>query len=332
MKEGSRLRKLTSIEFCAGAGGQALGLEAAGFSHKLLVDNDPYCCESLRANRDFWNIQCADMNVFDASPYKGVDLLAGGLPCPPFSLAGKQLGSDDERDLFPAALRITQQVQPKFILIENVKGFLGPKFQSYREALKQRWRELGYQIDWRLYNASDFGVSQLRPRVAIVGALEKYWGNFCFPSPTSQNPESVGELLYDLMAENGWHGASNWADEARGIAPTIVGGSKKHGGPDLGPTRARAAWKAMGVNGSSIAEEAPEKDFEGIPRLTTRMVSRLQGFPDEWVFSGRKTNAYRQIGNAFPPPVAEALGRSIAQAIRKHETEDKQARAAFAAE
>jgi len=122
------------------------------------------------------------------------------------------------------------------------------------------------------------------------------------------------------MAENGWHGARAWADQADQIAPTIVGGSKKHGGPDLGPTRARAAWLKLGVNGKSIAEVAPEEDFEGLPRLTPRMVARIQGFPDNWVFSGKKTNAYRQIGNAFPPPVAEAIGKQIRMAIRQTET------------
>jgi len=96
------------------------------------------------------------------------------------------------------------------------------------------------------------------------------------------------------------------------IAPTIVGGSKKHGGPDLGPTRARKAWAALGVDGLGIADEAPPRNFVGMPRLTTRMVARLQGFSDSWQFSGKKTPSYRQVGNAFPPPVALAVGKQIA--------------------
>ena len=101
------------------------------------------------------------------------------------------------------------------------------------------------------------------------------------------------------------------------IAPTIVGGSKKHGGPDLGPTRARAAWAAMGVNGLGIADEVPGPDFpvDRPPKLTVAMVARLQGFPDDWTITGRKTAAYRQVGNAFPPPVARALGTAIAAAL-----------------
>jgi len=198
---------------------------------------------------------------------------------------------------------------------ENVRGFLDPIFEAYRASLKARLASMGYSVDWRLFQSSDFGVPQLRPRVAIVAARSDYWKNFRFPTPHTDEPKKVGEVLADLMSANGWPHSDKWAKAANEIAPTIVGGSKKHGGPDLGPTRARKAWEKLGVNGSTIAETAPLADHIGLPRLTTRMVARLQGFPDDWHFVGKKTNAYRQIGNAFPPPVAEALGRCIREAI-----------------
>jgi DNA (cytosine-5)-methyltransferase 1 len=310
------MRKLESIEFCAGAGGQALGLERAGFAHLLLVDNDPHCCQTLMQNRPAWNVKLQGIEVTADLPYRNIDLFAAGLPCPPFSVAGKQLGDKDERNLFEDALRLIGLSGPKFVLIENVRGFLDPVFETYRASLISRFAEMGYQVDWRLLQASDFGVSQLRPRVAIVAARPEFWSHFRFPVPAKRKAKSVGVLLSDLMAANGWTGTEDWEVAANEIAPTIVGGSKKHGGPDLGPSRARAAWAKLGVNGSTIADTAPDRDFKGMPRLTTRMVARLQGFPDDWLFSGRKTNAYRQIGNAFPPPVAEALGHAIAQAIR----------------
>ena len=127
---------------------------------------------------------------------------------------------------------------------------------------------------------------------------------------------TVGELLVDLMAADGWRGAQAWSNRACKIAPTLVGGSKKHGGPDLGPTRARAAWQALGVDGRGIANEPPEPDFVGMPKLTVRMCARIQGFPDDWVFVGKKTPAYRQIGNAFPPPVAKAVALRLRAAAR----------------
>ena len=306
---------MRSIEFCAGAGGQALGLEQAGFGHEALVEIEPDFAKTLRLNRPQWDVRTADMNTFDGRPFKGVDLLAGGLPCPPFSIAGKQLGERDERNLFPAAIRLIDEIRPKAVMIENVRGFLSAVFEDYRLQLKAQLAKLGYHTEWRLLNASDFGVPQLRPRVVIVALRKDLVEAFDWPDVLPHNPPTVGETLGDLMAANGWQGARRWAKQADDIAPTIVGGSKKHGGPDLGPTRARQAWAAMGVEGRSLAETAPPPDFCGMPRLTIPMVARLQGFPDSWQFFGRKTTAYRQVGNAFPPPVARAVASKLNEAL-----------------
>jgi DNA (cytosine-5)-methyltransferase 1 len=313
---------MQSIEFCAGAGGQALGLEQAGFGHRALIEIEPDYAKTLSLNRPNWVVHTADMNTFDGRPFRGTDLFAAGLPCPPFSMAGKQLGERDERNLFPAALRLIDEIQPQAVMIENVRGFLSVVFEDYRKELKSQLDKLGYYTDWRLLNASDFGVSQLRPRVVIVALRKDLTDAFDWPTALPHNPPTVGEKLYDLMAAGGWQGARNWADHANDIAPTLVGGSKKHGGPDLGPTRAKLAWASLGVNGKTIAEDAPAADFVGMPRLTTRMAARIQGFPDSWEFYGRKTNAYRQIGNAFPPPVAKAVATNIriALSVQRHFT------------
>jgi len=305
------------LELCAGAGGQALGLEVAGFEHAALVEIDRNACVTLRHNRPHWNVLQADIQEFDATPYRGVDLVAGGLPCPPFSVAGKQLGRKDERNLFPAAIRIIREVEPKAVMIENVRGFLDAVFEDYRNRIAKDLRAMGYQTEWRLLNASDYGVSQLRPRVVILALREDVAKNFSWPTPTAERPRTVGELLHDLIAEKGWNAARLWSQRANEIAPTIVGGSLKHGGPDLGPTRAKRAWEALSVDGHGIAKEAPDRDFVGMPKLTVRMVARLQGFPDAWEFSGAKTAAYRQVGNAFPPPVAAAVGRSLYAALQE---------------
>jgi DNA (cytosine-5)-methyltransferase 1 len=120
-----------------------------------------------------------------------------------------------------------------------------------------------------------------------------------------------------LMGSNCWLGAQAWISQANRIGPTLVGGSRKHGGPDLGPTRARRDWELLGVDGRGIANELPDADDPAdlLPRLTLRMAARIQGFPDSWAFFGRKTSAYRQIGNAFPPPVAAAVGESLLNAL-----------------
>lgn len=309
---------MDSVELCAGAGGQALGLERAGFRHAALVEIDAHCQATLKLNRPVWNViqgAGADIANFDPRPYGNIDLLAGGLPCPPFSVAGKQLGSADERNLFPDALRIVAETRPRAVMIENVRGFLDAVFTDYRQSLRAQLRALGYVTDWRLFNASDFGVPQLRPRVVIVALREDLRDRFAWPEPDRLQTPTVGHTLHDLMSARGWHGADSWRDQADDVAPTIVGGSKKHGGPDLGPTRARAAWAQLGVDGKGIADLPPDPDHAGMPRLTVRMVARVQGFPDDWQFSGRKTAAYRQVGNAFPPPIAAAVGRELVTAL-----------------
>lgn len=302
---------LTSLELCAGGGGQALGLEQARFTHQGLVEIDSRCCETLRFNRPNWRVFEQDLGTFDGFCFKGVDLLAGGLPCPPFSKAGKQLGKADERNLFPAAIRLIDEIRPRAVMIENVRGLLDAIFDDYRKYVSSQLKMLGYKTGWRLLNASDFGVPQLRPRVVFIAIQQQIADYFDWPIPIRQSPPTVGEALFDLMSSRGWRGAQAWKERANDIAPTIVGGSKKHGGPDLGPTRARKAWASLGVDGLVIADTAPAWDFLGMPRLTVPMVARLQGFPDDWVFTGKKTPAYRQVGNAFPPPVARAVAAQL---------------------
>jgi DNA (cytosine-5)-methyltransferase 1 len=311
------MQRLLSLEICAGGGGQALGLERAGFSHESLVEIEPVACATLKTNRPNWDVREASVREFDASGYKGIDLFAGGVPCPPFSIAGRQLGYADDRDLFPAALDLIEQCAPKAVLLENVPGLSKSKFAEYRAAIRKRLADMKFSfIDWQVINARDFGVPQFRPRFILVALRGSAARRFRWPVGNG-NPPSVGETLSKLMESRGWAGAGQWSEQAVGIAPTLVGGSKLHGGPDLGPTRAKAAWRKLSVDGHGLADLPPASDFPrtGHPKLTVAMTALIQGFPPDWIFEGRKTAAYRQIGNAFPPPVAHAVGNSIREAI-----------------
>ena len=210
-------------------------------------------------------------------------------------------------------------MRPRALLLENVRGLSLPRFSAYRQHVLDRLAGLGYVADWRLLHASDFGVPQLRPRFVLVAMRSADFAHFTWPEPHGE-PPTVGAVLRDLMAAHGWRGAAAWAKKAGDIAPTIVGGSKRHGGPDLGPTRAKRAWREMGVDAMGIADAPPSRHdpVTLLPKLTCEMVARLQGWDDsayEWVFTGRKTASYRQIGNAFPPPVARAIGERIRRAL-----------------
>ncbi|GAA1364509.1 DNA cytosine methyltransferase [Brevibacterium luteolum] len=307
---------LSVLEICAGAGGQSYGLERAGFNHELAVEIDQDAAATLKANRPGWDVLADDVREVNGRDYRGISLLAGGVPCPPFSLAGKQLGAEDERDLFPEAIRLVQEAKPEAVMLENVRGLASARFNTYRSSILEALDKAGYDADWQLLYSSEYQVPQLRPRFILVALKRPHFRNFEWPKPVG-TPPTVGEALGSMMGSRGWAGAAAWAERANGIAPTLVGGSRKHGGADLGPTRAKKAWLELGVDGRGIADEAPGPELpeDYIPRLTNPMAARIQGFAADWEFSGRKTSVYRQIGNAFPPPVAQAIGESIAVAL-----------------
>ncbi|MEU0299446.1 DNA (cytosine-5-)-methyltransferase [Streptomyces sp. NPDC006175] len=395
---------LTSIEICAGAGGQAIGLHQAGFKHLALVEIDPYAVETLRANiaslkewsweREYCDVISDDVNNFIPIPrdedresdvkkgqgYLGrplargeLGLLAGGVPCPPFSHAGKQLGKDDERDLFPRILELTDELRPKAVMIENVRGIKDAKFEEYRTYIQarlagglarhpvtgiyQNFDGLDYHIcEWEVLEASDFGVPQLRPRAVLVAIRKDVLGEIKFVWPTAtESPKSAFRALEESMndryapylkmggdvARLAEQRLGQWKEKAQraeskkdfGVAPTLVGGSKKHGGADLGPSRAKAAWALLGVSGVgvanshdvSVAKKSQDRDLfrEGGPMLTVEQAAIIQGFPENWKFTGGKTAQYRQVGNAFPPPVAAAVGTAIADVLRAAHERDR---------
>ncbi|MFB8234922.1 DNA cytosine methyltransferase, partial [Bacillus velezensis] len=202
-----------------------------------------------------------------------LDLLAGGVPCPPFSAAGKQLGADDERDLFPEMLRLVDELEPKAVMIENVRGLLDVKFADYRKDVASRLESMGYEVCyWDLLEAKNYGVPQLRPRAILVAMKPSYAKHFQHSKPEERKLVSVGEALHDSMRARydsvtdprADMAFKRWYEKAlEGVAPTVVGGSKRHGGADLGPTRAKRAWAELGVCGLGVANEPEDmKDAE----------------------------------------------------------------------
>jgi DNA (cytosine-5)-methyltransferase 1 len=232
-------------------------------------------------------------------------------------------------------LGLVDDLKPRAVMIENVRGLVEPepKFRYYRNYIKNRLRKSGYVIcGWNVLEAQDFGVPQLRPRAILVAIRKDQYRGFDWPTPRKQIT-TVAQALKPSMARRlGGEDSplfKQWWGQAQlgTVAPTLVGGSKKHGGADLGPTRAKNAWKSLGVNGMGVANDEDRivdrgRDLGDLekkrgPMLTVAQAAVIQGFPENWIFTGGKTARYRQVGNAFPPPVAEAVGRAIAEALAR---------------
>jgi DNA (cytosine-5)-methyltransferase 1 len=208
---------MKDIELFAGAGGLALGTMSAGFQHEAVLEWDRDACATISENNErgviSWPLHKVDIRHFDFSPYHGLDLLSGGPPCQPFSIGGKHRGHVDHRNLFPEVVRALREIQPKAILIENVKGLLRASFAKYFEYIllqvtypelasrgNEDWKDhlsrlerhhtkgkqagLSYQVVFRRFNAADFGVPQRRERVFIVGFRGDIAAKWSFPKPT----------------------------------------------------------------------------------------------------------------------------------------------------
>jgi DNA (cytosine-5)-methyltransferase 1 len=318
--------RLTAAELCAGGGGQALGLEQAGFTCQGAVEIDPDACDTLKTNRPDWPVLQGDITCLPAGWLDGrPDLIAGGLPCTPHTRGGRQLGSADERHLWDAALRIIADARPRAVLLETSNAILSARFDGERRQTTSALADLGYRFRWGVIDVSGYGVPQRRRRAVLVALAGRDGGILPWPRAVPGPPATAGDALYRLAVADGWFpGAAHWAAGAQDLAPTVVGGSRKHGGADLGASQGKAAWRKLGIDPMGIADGPPGPDGK-YPRgrgltgdasrtglmLTTGMAARLQGFPADWVFSGGKTSQYRQIGNAFCPPAAEAIGTAI---------------------
>jgi len=283
---------MTSLEICAGAGGQAIGLHAAGFHALGIYERNKNAVKTLKANPALGRVYNEDITKVDFTRYRGeVALVAGGVPCQGHSSIGKMRGREDERDLFLEAVRVVDEVRPRAFFFENVKGFNFEKNTGYRAELHDKFAALGYDSQVFSFFGSDLGLAQARPRVAFVGFRDGLMSRFRMPPAFPQWRTTVGEALLDLVAERGWEGAEHWAKNvANHIGPTIVGGSEESGRLAFSSNLRAPVWEAMGIDPMGLAAEAPGPDHKGPFKFTLRMGARLQGFPDEWNFRGPRTS------------------------------------------
>ena len=355
------MKALESIELFSGAGGLALGLHAAGFRHRALYEWNSTACETLLYNQSMGHpslkdckINRADVRDVEFMPYRGIDLVAGGPPCQPFSMGGKAAGMDDTRDMFPQAIRAVAEAQPRAFIFENVRGLLRPAFSNYVEYIRlqmefpefpvshnvpweqnlqrlQRHKEhacddageLRYRLHVHQVNAADYGIPQQRHRVFFIGFRWDSITNWSFPSPTHADHGS------DEKARAKGRYAS-WKTLQQAIAdlpaPTskasrkwhnhiLQAGAKAYPGHTGSALERPAKALKAGAHGVPGGENMIAFPDGSVRYLTVRESARVQTFPDDYVFLGSWTEAMRQLGNAVPKDLAEIVGRSVAKAL-----------------
>ena len=334
-------RQYTAVELFAGAGGLALGLEEAGFKDVGLVEWDKYAASTLRKNRPEWNVIQGDVvEIAEKGIRKyidkdvDVDLLSGGYPCQAFSYAGKKLGLEDVRGtMFYYYAKILEELMPKVFLAENVRGLVSHDEGKTLKTMIDVFTEIGYNVEYKILKATDYGVAQKRERVIIIGTRKDLNNvEFKFPKPfgyiptlrdaLKDVPESEGskypekkKKVLDLVPPGGC-----WIDLPDHIAKEYMGKSYYSGGGKRGMAR-RISWDEPCLTLTcSPAQKQTERCHPDETRpFTTREYARIQSFPDEWEFEGAVSQVYKQIGNAVPVKLGKAVGLAIVDYLNKVE-------------
>ncbi len=329
-------RPYTSIELFAGAGGLALGLEKAGFSHVLLNEIDHDACATLRNNRKEWNVAEQDIREMSFTAFRGnVDFLSGGFPCQAFSYAGKQGGFNDTRGtLFFELARAVDEVRPKVFMGENVRGLSVHDNGRTLETIKNTIKELGYTlVEPRVLKAILYQVPQKRERLILIAIRNDIANRVTFKWPAPYHrimtlrdafykgelydtdvPKSDGQKyppkkqkVMELVPMGGY-----WRDLPVEVQKEYMGGSFKLEGGKTGMARRLSLDEPCLTLTCAPAQKQTERchPIETRP-LTVREYARIQTFPDDWNFEGTLSSQYRQIGNAVPVNLAYAIGRSL---------------------
>ena len=322
--------QVTTIELFAGAGGMALGLEQAGIHGLAYVEFNKDACKTLTHNRPQWNVICGDIHEVDFSPYLDkADIVSGGAPCQAFSYAGKKLGFEDTRGtLFHEFARCIQEVHPKMFLFENVKGLVSHDHGRTLETIINVFESLGYSVQYRILDASYYGVGQKRERMILIGTRNDLDISFSYPEPDKRQttlaealkncPKSEGETyserkrkVMELVPPGGC-----WIDLPENVAKAYMGNSYYSGGGRRGMAR-RISWEEPCLTlTTSPSQKQTERCHPDETRpFTVREYARIQSFPDDWEFCGTIAAKYKQIGNAVPVELARRIGVEIKKSI-----------------
>ncbi len=330
---------LKSIELFAGAGGLALGLEKAGFDTIALVEIDNDAAASLKTNRPQWNvinqdiaeISCLDLERYFKIKKNELDLLSGGAPCQSFSYAGKRLGLEDARGtLFYHYAVFLNKLQPKMFLFENVKGLLSHDGGKTYKTILEIFKKCGYDVQYQLLNAWDYGVAQKRERLITIGIRNDLLNTIKYQFPQKHKykpvlrdilldcPQSIGtkyskekEEIFKLVPPGGY-----WRDIPQDIAQKYMKSCWNMEGGRTGILRRMSLDEPSLTVLTSPSQKQTDRchPIESRP-FTVRENARCQSFPDDWKFTGSVGAQYKQVGNAVPVNLAFEIALSIREAI-----------------
>jgi DNA (cytosine-5)-methyltransferase 1 len=328
------MKSPTCIDLFAGAGGLSLGLKLAGWKTLLASDFDSLACATYRRNFEGVDVLEGDVRAADWTCLRGkVDLVAGGPPCQPFSVAGNQKANKDERDMLPEFVRAVREIRPSLFLMENVAGLASTRNLPYFETKLADLERLGYELHFQVLNAANYGVAQDRLRVIVLGGLK---GKPQFPVKThgmaGRSFIGAGDVLQDAPADEPNRAIVTYAKNPV-LRPSPWAGMLVNGGgrPIDFEKPSQTIPASAGGNRTHIIDRygilfdyhahlqsggAPRSGLvQKVRRLTVRESARIQSFPDHFEFIGLRSSKYRQVGNAVPPLLGRAVGEALLGAM-----------------
>lgn len=329
---------LTTLSLFSGGGGLDLGFDRAGFVHKASYELIPICGETFSLNRPPWKAfagpEHGDVTKIDWKSYKGkIDVIHGGPPCQPFSIAGEQKGQKDDRNMWGEFNRAVNTIKPQIFVAENVLGLMNPKFDEFvQQFIINQLSD--YHIKKFEMHTADFGIPQIRRRVIFVGFRNKsYYQKFKIPQPTHSWKHQFGKnknaytspLFEDNLPKTfGVRQALGLSDIGYdNLAPTIRSAftGKRNTTSILNSSAGQLSWGEMEIWPNGVqknrekASAFPSKN--GHFRLSVQDVGLIQGFPEDWKFGGAVYQILGQIGNAVAPPIAYNIATNILAALEK---------------
>lgn len=345
------------IDLFCGAGGLSYGFESAGFNILVGIDNDAKALETFELNHKNAKSICGDITQIhyeaDIRPLIGdktVDVIIGGPPCQGMSLSGPRKFDDPRNKLYLSYIRLVDEIRPKMFVIENVPGLVGLFGGKIKDSIVQKFEEMGYAIQYRILCAADYGVPQTRRRVVFVGSRI---GEYTYPKEGDQSvtcemalsdlpplTDCLGEEIMEyscspqnayqeLMRKNSGvvknHVAANHSEKVKQIISLVPDGGNYKDLPEefIHTRNFHVAWTRFASNKPAPTIDTGHRHhfhykYNRVP--TVRECARLQSFPDDFTFLGNKTQQFRQVGNAVPPLMAQAIAGKVKEVLDSHES------------